>query len=249
MIEIGSSTTRKELQDLLGEEHLAQSREGIYNCKKSNRCLLFVNLNKDSAKESLKFDDYFQGEVFHWDSQPKQSFGVPSIQAMVNGDKEVHLFARIYPKLKSKTQPYIYCGSLSYDSYDEATSRPVHLMFRANDMRYDLPEDHPLSRIYHWKPSHEGQQGTYGPTVEVEKKKGRKRYYKPPMDRRFHARHSPFTKPAEQGSSRGLRWSLINQIRPTRTSTSSWGRKRPTEPPTVLAYCSAEISLSVLVLK
>ena len=182
MIKIGASTTRKELQELLGEEHLAQSREGIYNCKKSDRCLLFVNLNKDSAKESLKFDDYFQGEVFHWDSQPKQSFGVPSIQAMVNGDKEVHLFARIYPKIKSKTQPYIYCGSLTYDSYDEATSRPVHLMFRADDMRYDLPEDHPLSRIYHWKPSHEGQQGTYGPTVDIEKKKGRKRYYKPPND-------------------------------------------------------------------
>ena len=150
---------------------MAQSREGIYNCKKSDRCLLFVNLNKDSAKESLKFDDHFQGEVFHWDSQPKQSFGVPSIQAMVNGDKEVHLFARIYPKIKSKTQPYIYCGSLTYGYHDETTSRPVHLMFRADDMRYDLPEDHPLSRIYHWKPSHEGQQSTYGPTVEVEKKK------------------------------------------------------------------------------
>ena len=182
MIDIGNATTRKELGLLLGEPNLAKTREGVFNCKNSSRYLLFVNLNKDSAKENLKFDDYFQDEVFHWDSQPKQSITVPSIRAIVEGDREVHLFARIYPKIKSKTQPYIYCGQLIYKGYDERTANPVHMIFRVKEMRYDLEDDHPLSLIYHWKPSHEGQKGSYNSRDLDSATKGAKRSYKKPNE-------------------------------------------------------------------
>ena len=164
--EVGAEITRKELGELLKEEHLAQSREGVYKCKGSNMYLLFVNLNKDSAKESLKFNDFFEGDMFHWDSQPKQSISVPSIQQIVKGERRTHLFARVYPKIGSQTQPYVYCGELEYHSYDPETANPVHLKFRALEMRFDIDQEHPLREIYDWRPGLSGGGSVYQVPVE-----------------------------------------------------------------------------------
>ena len=66
------------------------------------------------------------------------------IQEIVNKEVEVHLFCREYPKIKSKTQPFIYCGILDYLEYDNKTSKPVHIIFESLDYDDQSSLDHLL---------------------------------------------------------------------------------------------------------
>ena len=66
-----------------------------------------------------------------------------------------HLFIRIKQKEKSKTVPFFYCGRLVYISYEEGTSKPVHIIFQNIDYD-DFTENKDLLDIYRWKPSDVG---------------------------------------------------------------------------------------------
>jgi hypothetical protein len=50
------------------------------------------------------------------------------------------LFSRIHPKIKSKTQPFVYCGRLEYVEYDENKTRPVHIISLSLDPKDQLDE-------------------------------------------------------------------------------------------------------------
>lgn len=152
-LEIGKPYTRNELGIILNEK-IAGTREGIFYCKGSNigTTLLFVTLNKEGRKAHLQFNDYFDDDLFHWDSQPKQSISVPTIKAIIKGKSQVILFARINAKIKSVTNPYHYCGSLSYLDYDPSTSKPVHLIFQSDEFDYDVANVE-LKKIYDWSPA------------------------------------------------------------------------------------------------
>lgn len=152
-LEIGKPYTRNELGDILNEK-IAGTREGIFYCKGSNigTTLLFVTLNKEGRKEHLQFNDYFEDDLFHWDSQPKQSINVPKIKAIIEGLSPVYLFVRVNAKTKSATNPYHYCGSLSYLDYDSSTTKPVHLIFQSDEFDYDVANVE-LKKIYDWSPA------------------------------------------------------------------------------------------------
>lgn len=152
-LEIGKPYTRNELGIIL-DEKIAGTREGIFYCKGGNigSTLLFVNLNKEGRKEHLQFNDYFEDDFFHWDSQPKQSIKVPTIKAITEGKSPVFLFARVNAKTKNVTNPYHYCGKLSYLEYDSSTSKPVHLIFQSDEFDYDAASVE-LKEIYDWSPS------------------------------------------------------------------------------------------------
>ena len=160
-LKIGEQFTRKKLGEILDEQNLATTREGVFSCKNSNMYLLFVNLNKDSAKENHKFNDYFEGNYFHWDSQPRQHFNTPTIQDLAKGARKAHLFARIYPKIKGVSQPYIYCGPLTFESHIRETKNPVHIIFSVDTFLDSGDENHPIFSLYHWKPQHVGHEQTY----------------------------------------------------------------------------------------
>ena len=68
-----------------------------------NGYILFVNLDKATAKPEHKFNDFFNGD-FEWDSQPRQHM-TKAIVDVVNGVRQVHLMTRVLPKIKSKSQP------------------------------------------------------------------------------------------------------------------------------------------------
>ena len=150
-LDLGKPFTRKELGKSLDEDNLAQSREGIYYCK-NGYTLLFVTLNKEGRQEHLQFNDYFEDDLFHWDSQPKQSISVPTIKAIIEGKSPVFLFARVIAKTNSATNPYLYCGSLSYLEYDSSTSKPVHIIFQSDEFNYEVASI-ALKQIYDWTPS------------------------------------------------------------------------------------------------
>lgn len=42
---------------------------------------------------------------------------------------EVFLFTRLQTKTKSKTNEFIYCGKLRYQTYLANTAKPVHIIF------------------------------------------------------------------------------------------------------------------------
>jgi hypothetical protein len=154
---LGESYSKKTLSDLLNEPSLAPVREGIYTCKNNKSIMLFVDLVKNGKEERFHFNDYFQEDYFHWDSQPRQDINTPTIKKLISGLLEVNLFVRIDQKVKSNTQPFKYCGRLEYTDYYQNTSKPVHIVFSSID--YD-ENNGQLKDIYLWQPETIGKSTT-----------------------------------------------------------------------------------------
>ena len=55
------------------------------------------------------------------------------------------------------TQPFIYCGRLVFDTHEEGTSKPVHMLFQNIDYD-DYTTNDDLIDIYLWKPSKAGRE-------------------------------------------------------------------------------------------
>ena len=156
---LGDFYSKKTLSEIINEPNLKLVREGLYYCKNSNSTFLFVELVKVNKPERFRFNDKFQGEYFHWDSQTTQHINSPKIQEIINKEVEVFLFCREYPKVKSKTQPFIYCGILDYLEYDKKTSKPVHIIFQCLDYNDESSNDH-LLNLYTWSPDKVGRKSS-----------------------------------------------------------------------------------------
>ena len=149
---LGQKYTKKELFELLNEKGLLTMREGVFNCSSSASYLLFVDLEKTGKEKQHQYKDYFENNYFHWDSQNQQNFQSKKIQEIVTGQLTTYLFARTINKIKGKTQPFVYCGQLNYHTHDEATQKPVHIIFKSED--FDEQTNNPdLRSIYEWKPN------------------------------------------------------------------------------------------------
>ena len=158
-LKIGEKYSKRDLSEVLYNENIAKVREGIYNLS-STESLFFVDLEKQGKEDRFHFDDYFEGDYFHWDSQTTQHLNTPKIQEIVKGIRTPHLFIRITPKIKSQTQPFIYCGRLNYIDYVEGTSKPVHLIFHNIDYQAETQNDD-LIRVYKWRPSEIGGESRF----------------------------------------------------------------------------------------
>ena len=108
----GQKYTKEDLANLLNEPGLTSVGEGVASWANSNTYLLFVDLEKEGKEEMVHFNDFFEGDFFHWDSDTTQDINTPKIQDIVLGNTVPHLFVRIKQKQKAKTLPFIYCGRL-----------------------------------------------------------------------------------------------------------------------------------------
>jgi len=176
---VGEKYSKKDLSTLLDEPNISLVREGIYNLKNSKSSLFFVDLEKKGKETRFHFDDFFEGDFFHWDSQTTQHIESPKIQEIVNGNLIPHLFVRISPKIKNVTQPFIYCGRLTYLSYEEGTSKPVHMIYQNIDYD-DYTQNEDLIDIYLWKPSSIGKTTRSKISNQGVVSKKRKKNYKKP---------------------------------------------------------------------
>jgi len=176
---IGGFYTKYSLSEIIKEPNLELVREGLYYCKKSESTFLFVDLVKVNKPKRFRFNDKFQGEYFHWDSQTTQHINSPKIQEIVNKEVDVHLFCREYPKIKSKTQPFIYCGILDYLEYDEGTSKPVHIIFQSLDYDDETSHEH-LLNLYTWSPDKVGRESSDIRDMSDRVSNKRKKSYKKP---------------------------------------------------------------------
>jgi hypothetical protein len=157
ILSVGDKYSKKDLAELLGQPNLAKVREGIARCASSSATLFFVDLEKLGKEQRFHFNDFFQEDFFHWDSQTTQHIHTPTIQQIVKGDLTPHLFVRVVQKIKNVTQPFIYCGRLVFDTHEEGTSKPVHMLFHNIDYDDHTTNDD-LIDIYLWKPSKAGRE-------------------------------------------------------------------------------------------
>ena len=154
-LELGNKYSKKELAALLGEDGLLTVREGVFSCKNSDSYFLFVDLEKEGKEDRFHFKDYFEGDYYHWDSQTTQHINSPKIRSLVNGDLDIYLFVRINQKVKGQTQPFVYCGRVTYLEHDPDTEKPVHIIFQNIDYD-DFTKNEELTDIYLWKPEKVG---------------------------------------------------------------------------------------------
>jgi hypothetical protein len=153
---LGNHYTKKELSSIFNQKGLLSSREGIFSSNTLKFYLFFVDLVKEKKKLEFQFNDYFEQDYFHWDSQPSQHINTPRIQKIVNKEIPILLFTRVHQKIKSKFQPFVYCGGLEYLEHDENLTKPVHIIYQSLD--YDeSTQNQNLIDIYNWKPEKIGK--------------------------------------------------------------------------------------------
>ena len=152
---VGKKYSKKDLSEIFDNPNIRIIREVIYNLNDSES-FFFVDLEKKGKEDKFHFDDFFQEDYFHWDSQTTQHINTPKIQEIVNGQRTPHLMIRITPKIKNVTQPFIYCGRLRYIEHEKETSKPVHIVFQNIDFQDDTDNEE-LLEIYSWKPNKIGK--------------------------------------------------------------------------------------------
>jgi hypothetical protein len=153
---VGKEYSRKSLDEVFEVDTFSKSREGLVYFK--GFTFLMVTLEKKNKPENQQYNDYFEEDYFHWDSQTTQHINSPKIQEMVSGAVETLLFARESDKIKNKTQPFIYCGRLEYSQHDPDTTKPVHLVCEAKDFIESATGG--IKQIYEWSPAKKGLQTT-----------------------------------------------------------------------------------------
>ena len=179
---LGNRYTKKDLSSLLEQENIALVREGICYLKDFPASLFFVDLDKtDKKEERFRFEDYFEGEFFHWDTQTTQNIDTPKIKDIVLGKSTPHLFVRIKSKIKNTTQPFIYCGSLKFMEHEVKTANPAHIIFRSVDYD-DFTANEDLQNIYLWSPSKIGKNTQSKISKKSEVSKERLVRYKKPNE-------------------------------------------------------------------
>jgi len=179
VLQIGRYYTKHQLTPLIKEPNLKFVREGVYYCSNSLATLFFVDLIKKGKDERFHFNDFFEDNEFHWDSQTTQSAAHRRIVEIINKQTEVHLFVRENPKIKSKTQPFVYAGRLEYISHDPNTSNPVRMLFESIDYDYENAPTH-LKNIYDWNPGDKGLNTSVKIKTKARKDNSRRTTYKKP---------------------------------------------------------------------
>ena len=153
---VGKEYSRKSLDEVFEIDTFSKSREGLVYLK--GFTFLMVTLEKINKPQNQQYNDYFEEDFFHWDSQTTQHINSPKIQEMVSGAVETLLFARESDKIKNKTQPFIYCGRIEYSQHDPSTAKPVHLVCEAKDFIENATGG--IKQIYDWLPSKKGLRTT-----------------------------------------------------------------------------------------
>lgn len=154
-LRIGDRYTREQLNELLNTKAFTSSAGLLYpEWKGRSLIVLRVTLEKstDAVKAGWDYHDYFEGELFHWDSQITQDINTPKIQAMVNGQSDIHLICRLTTQGSSgTTNPFVYCGELLYNDHVPGTANPIHMSFTCLDLVGPQPQT--VEALRQWKPS------------------------------------------------------------------------------------------------
>lgn len=101
--------------------------------------LLFVTLDKKEQPEAHRYNDGFESpSVFRWQSQNRTAMSSP-VGQRIEGHKvlgiSVHLFVRRKAKVNGATEPFTYCGPMSFQRWEG--EKPISVWWGLAD---PLPE-------------------------------------------------------------------------------------------------------------
>ncbi|AWH20110.1 DUF3427 domain-containing protein [Stenotrophomonas sp. ZAC14D2_NAIMI4_6] len=110
----------------------------------SNVTLLLVTLEKRDGG----YDDRFEGEQFHWQSQYRQNRKSEALVDVEDGTATALLFVRIWAKRGKTAEPFYYLGEVSLKSMEG--DRPVDCVF---DVKESLRgRSRSIDQILRWRP-------------------------------------------------------------------------------------------------
>ena len=78
---VGKEYSRKSLDEVFEIDTFSKSREGLVYLK--GHTFLMVTLEKTNKPQNQQYNDYFEEDFFHWDSQTTQHINSPKMQQVV----------------------------------------------------------------------------------------------------------------------------------------------------------------------
>lgn len=116
------------------EEFYGPVLEGVRYFKDKDLDIFFITLNKSDKEfsESTLYEDYAISEnLFHWQSQNRDTQESKNIQRYINSNGRVSLFVREYRNVDGKASPYIYLGECRHVSHQG--NKPVSFVWKLNN--------------------------------------------------------------------------------------------------------------------
>lgn len=114
------------------DEHSKPSfREGVKYFEDKNLDIFLVTLNKSDKdfSEATLYEDYAINEnLFHWQSQNRDSQESKNIQRYIHSNGRISLFVRDYKKENGITSPYMYLGECEYVNH--SGNKPVSFVWK-----------------------------------------------------------------------------------------------------------------------
>ena len=166
---VGEEYSRNDINKRLTNTVVSQ-QSGVSSF--NNGLVLFVTLEKKDRKKDIQYKDFFRGKKeFFWESQsPNSPYGTPQkplISKLLKGELNSYLYVRIEEKTKSKTNPFIYCGSLEVESYDDQANgeRPFGVKFLCMDMPDNLNSN--LHSLIEWVPKNYSKNFSFNKVIKL----------------------------------------------------------------------------------
>ena len=161
-LEVGTPYSRSEIASIGQVPPLQNSREWTGITEFDNCVLLFVTLDKTEKGEAHQYHDEFDGNLFQWDSQKRNTAITKVIKRLREDNPQdvVLLFARENEKIKSKTQPFYYCGKLRYQG--SFLEKPVRFHWALEDFPAGLVGSPELESLGQWKVADPDNGGSSG---------------------------------------------------------------------------------------
>lgn len=113
------------------EDFYGPMLEGVKYFKDKDLDIFFITLNKSEKdfSELTLYEDYAISEnLFHWQSQHKDTENSKNVQRYVNSNGKVSLFVREYKTENGKASPYIYLGECTHVSHQG--NNPVSFIWK-----------------------------------------------------------------------------------------------------------------------
>lgn len=113
------------------EDFYGPMLEGVKYFKDKDLDIFFITLNKSEKdfSELTLYEDYAISEnLFHWQSQHKDTEKSKNVQRYVNSNGRVSLFVREYKTENGKASPYIYLGECTHVSHQG--NNPVSFIWK-----------------------------------------------------------------------------------------------------------------------
>ena len=113
------------------EDFYGPMLEGVKYFRDKNLDIFFITLNKSEKdfSELTLYEDYAINEnLFHWQSQHKDTENSSNVQRYINSNGRVSLFVREYKNENGKASPYIYLGECTHVSHQG--NNPVSFIWK-----------------------------------------------------------------------------------------------------------------------